>query len=206
MSPFPVQMENHWTAQPGSDPARRQLMWFFTFGDHQEVAELASAAQDRLASLSGLDLIPLEWLHMTTVMAGFADETTPEQVTAMTGQARRLLARTPPAQVTLGRVLYHPRAIMLEVRPHEALDPALQAVQEATRQATGREGRLYHDPWIPHITVAYSNTSAPAAPVIEALGRGLPEREVAITSISLISQAPEQMWTWQPVADVPLGG
>jgi hypothetical protein len=45
----------------------------------------------------------------------------------------------------------------------------------------------------------------PAAPVIEALGRELPPRDVAINSISLISQAPEHRWTWHPVTDVPFG-
>jgi hypothetical protein len=42
--------------------------------------------------------------------------------------------------------------------------------------------------------------------VIEALGRELPRREVAISSISLISQAPEHRWTWHPVADMQFGG
>jgi 2'-5' RNA ligase len=206
MSPFPVQMEDHWIAEPGADPARTQLMWFVTFRDYVNVAELVRNAQARLAGLSGLDLVPREWLHMTTIVAGFADQITVDQVETMTDHAHRLLARMPPIRITLGRVLYHPRAIMLDVRPHEALDPVIQAIQDATRLATGREGRLYHDPWVPHITVAYSNTFGPAAPVIEALGRELPRQDVAIDSISLICQAPEHLWTWQSVADVQLAG
>jgi 2'-5' RNA ligase len=83
---------------------------------------------------------------------------------------------------------------------------ALRVVQDATRLATGRDGRLYHEPWVPHITVAYSNMVRPAAPVIEALGRELPRRDVAISSISLISQAPEHLWTWHLVADVQFEG
>jgi 2'-5' RNA ligase len=123
----------------------------------------------------------------------------------MAGHAQRLLASVPPVPVTLGRILYHPRAVMLDAQPHQALEPVLQAVQEATRLATGKDGRLYHEPWRPHITVAYSNTARPAAPVIEALGRELPRRNITISSISLISQAPEHQWTWQPVTDVQLG-
>ncbi len=196
MSPFPVQMEDHWSPQPGADPARTQLMWFMLLGDHLEVAELVRIAQTRLAGLRGLDLVPREWLHMTTLIAGFSDEITADQVDAMADHARRLLACTPPIRITLGRILYHPRAVMLDVRPHEALDPVLRVVQDATRLATGRDGRLYHEPWVPHITVAYSNMVRPAAPVIEALGRELPRRDVAISSISLISQVPEHLWTW----------
>ena len=123
----------------------------------------------------------------------------------MADHARRLFARMPPIPITLGRILYHPRAVMLEARPHEALEPVLRIVQEATRLATGRDGRLYHEPWVPHITVAYSNMTRPAAPLIEALGRELPRRDVAISSISLISQAPEHLWTWHLVTDVQFG-
>src|SRR6266446_1338645 len=61
--------------------------------------------------------VPQQWLHITTLIAGFADEITPDQVGAMASEARRLLARTPPVTITLGKVLYHPRAVMLGVGP-----------------------------------------------------------------------------------------
>lgn len=205
MSPFPVQMEDHWSPEPGVDPARTQLMWFMLFGDHPQITGLAQIGQARLAGLPGLDLVPQEWLHITTLIVGFSDEIAPDQVDAMADQARRLLARTPPIEITLGRILYHPRAIMLDAGPSDTLEPVLRAVQDATRTATGHDGTLYREPWTPHITLAYSNTVRPAAPVIEALGRELPRQEVAISSISLVSQAPEQLWTWHPVTQVPFG-
>lgn len=68
-----------------------------------------------------------------------------------------------------------------------------------------RDGRLHTEPWTPHITLAYSNMAGPAAPVIAALGRQLPQREITINSVSLIAQAPEQLWTWHPVAQVSFG-
>jgi len=33
----------------------------------------------------------------------------------------------------------------------------------------------------------------------------LPQREITISSISLIAQAPEQLWTWNLVAQVSFG-
>jgi 2'-5' RNA ligase len=89
--------------------------------------------------------------------------------------------------------------------PAERLEPVLGAAQEATRTATGRDGELYSEPWTPHITLAYSNAAGPAAPVIRALGRELPRRQVAISSLSLVSQTPEQMWTWSPLTTASLG-
>jgi len=198
-------MEDHWLPQPEVDPGRARLMWFMLVGECPPVAELARLGQRRLAGLDGLDLVPQQWLHVTTLIAGFADEITAEQVGVMAGEARRLLARTPPVTITLGRVLYHPRAVMLGVGPPGALDPVLRAARQATRAATGRGGELYREPWTPHITLAYSNAAGPAGPVIEALGPELPGRQAAVPAISLVSQAPEQLWTWDLVTDVPFG-
>jgi 2'-5' RNA ligase len=196
-------MEDHWRLPPGSDPGRARLMWLMPVGDHPQIAQLARLGQQRLAGLEGLDLVPQQWLHITTLIAGFADEITPEQIHLMADEARRLLARTPPVTITLGRILYHPRAIMLSVGPPGALDPVLSAAQQATHTATGHDGALHSEPWTPHITLAYSNTARPAAPVIDALGRELPKQQAAVTSISLVSQTPEQLWTWHLVTDVP---
>jgi len=198
-------MEDHWQLEPGTDPGRARLMWFMLVGDHPPIAKLARLGQQRLAGLDGLDLVPRQWLHMTTLIAGYADQITPDQTRRMADEAQRLLARTPPVTVTLGRILYHPRAIMLAVGPPGALDPVLRAAQKATRIATGHGGELYSEPWTPHITLAYSNTAGPAGPVIDALGRELPTQHAAVTSISLVSQAPEQRWTWHPITDVPFG-
>jgi 2'-5' RNA ligase len=180
-------------------------MWLMLVGDHPQVAELARLGQQRLKGLGGLDLVPRQRPHVTTLIAGFADEIEPEEVDGMTGHAIRLLAGTAPITVTLGRVLYHPRAIMLDAGPAENLEPVLRAVQEATVAATGRQGALYSEPWTPHITLAYSNAKGPAAPVIQALGRELPRQQVAISSVSLVSQAPSQMWTWSPLSCAPFG-
>jgi 2'-5' RNA ligase len=198
-------MEDHWTLEPGADPDRAQLMWFMRFGHDRLVTALVRLGQERLVGLDGLDLVPAEWLHMTTLIAGYADEITDRQVEVMTERALELLTATPPVTVTLGRILYHPRAIMLDAAPDDALQPVLAACQAATSAATGHHGRLYHDPWIPHITLAYANSPRPAAPVIQALGRELPATDVTVTSVSLISQAPSQQYTWHLVADLPLG-
>jgi 2'-5' RNA ligase len=205
VSPFPAQMEDHWAAERAANPSRKRLIWFMLFADQPQVAELACLCHARLAGLGGLDLVPPQWLHLTTLIAGNADEITPGQARAMADHAGRVLARVPPVRVTLGRVLYHPRAVMLDAGPAAALEPVLHAAQEATRAATGRDGSLHTAPWTPHITLAYSNTTGPAAPVIAALGRRLPERVATISSVSLVAQAPEQSWTWDPVAQVRLG-
>ncbi|MEV4378376.1 2'-5' RNA ligase family protein [Streptosporangium sp. NPDC049644] len=128
-------------------------------------------------------------------------------VAASSGYVRPVTCcESTPITVTIGRVPYHPEAIVLEVRPAERLLPMLEAVRAAARAATGRDGVPAHEPWTPYVTVAYSTANGPAAPVIEALGRGLPESEITIGGISLVVQdGPETSWDWRPVAEVPFG-
>lgn len=145
-------------------------------------------------------------LHLTTLIVGFADEIPGERIDAMTADARRRLAAIAPIPVTLGRVLYHPQAVALALEPLGALDPVLDAVRAATR-AAGCEGHTDTDPWIPHISVAYSHASGPAAPVIEALGRWLPKTEITVRSISLVAQTQVgRSWQWRQTAEFQLSG
>jgi hypothetical protein len=79
-------------------------------------------------------------------------------------------------------------------------------VRDATRSA-GCEGHTDTDPWLPHISIAYSNATIPAAPIIAALGRRLPQTEITIRSISLMSQTQiGRSWQWRPVAEMHLTG
>jgi 2'-5' RNA ligase len=206
MSQLPTQMENHWWQRPGRRPGRELYHWHMLFHDQPRVRELAALAQERLVDLSGLDMVPMRWLHLTTYITGFVDEVSDGGIEAMSAEARRLLAGIAPIPVSLGRVLYHPQAIALAVEPLGALDPALDAVRAATRSA-GCEGHTDTDPWFPHISVAYSNRSGPAAPIIAALGRWLPKVGVSIRSVSLVAQTQVgRTWQWRPVAEVPFTG
>jgi 2'-5' RNA ligase len=203
VSPLPTQMTDHWAVQPGTDLHCRQLMWPVAFGADHIVAELAGQAHRQLAGISGLDLVPARWLHMTTVTSGTADDTAPDVIAGMIEEARHLLAAVAPVTITVGRVLYHPRAVMLDAGPAGPFQPVIEAITTAARHA-GQPAALYHDPWRPHITLAYSNTTRPAAPIIEALGRNLSPRQVTIRSISLVAQSPSQRWTWDLITDLPL--
>ncbi|WP_204287589.1 2'-5' RNA ligase family protein [Microbispora amethystogenes] len=184
-------------------PGKGRIYWHVLFRDNPQVRVIVSEAHRRLAGIDGLDLVPYEWLHLTTLVVGLTDEITDGQLTSLVAEARKLLADVQPVTVTLGHVLYHPEAIALEARPAEALAPMLDAARSATRNATGRDGALGTDPWTPHVTIAYSSAEQPAAPVIAALGRHLPDCKVTIDRMSLVVQdGPEYLWAWRPLAEV----
>jgi 2'-5' RNA ligase len=206
MLPLPTQMTDHWRQRPGRRPGRLLYHWHMLFHDQPEVRRLAATAQAKLAGLPGLDMVAEQWLHLTTFVAGFADEVPQASVDAMVAQARQTLAGVAPIPVTLGRVVYHPEAVVLAVEPPGALRPVLDAVAAAARSA-GCDGHAATDPWLPHVSVAYSHGTGPAAPAVAALGQRLPATEVAIGSVSLVAQTQVgRSWQWQPVAEVLLGG
>jgi 2'-5' RNA ligase len=206
MNPLPTQMANHWWQRPGRLPGRMLYQWHLAFHDQPKVIELVEIAQERLKGLPGLDMIEPDLLHLTTLVVGFADEIPEKTVKKMVSGARERLATIAPIPVTLGRVGYHPQAVTLIVEPVDALNPVLAAIREAA-DAAGCQGYTDTDPWIPHVSVAYSHSDGPAAPIIDALGHWLPKTEVTIKSISLVSQTQVgRSWQWEPVAEVPLAG
>ena len=152
-------------------------------------------------------MTPLKWLHMTALIAGSADEITGEQVEQMAAGAARQLAATPPITVTLGKVLYHPEAIMLAARPADALIPVLEAAREATHEVTGSYGRPGNElPDASRHGLPTASPGSPREPLIDALGLDLPARQVRVGAVSLVIQhGPERRWDWQVMARVPIG-
>jgi 2'-5' RNA ligase len=207
MSPMPARFTDRWRDRAEPAPGGGLLCWHMLVGEAPEAVAAAREARQRLAAFGGFHLTPLRWLHMTTLVVGPSGQVPAGDMQELAGTAARLLAGTAPVTVTLGKVLYHPEAIMLAAVPAEALAPVREAALAATREVTGTGGQAESRPWTPHITVAYSTSRQSAGPVITALGRNLPERRLQVSAVSLvIQQGPERLWDWHPVATVRLTG
>jgi 2'-5' RNA ligase len=206
---LPAEMIDRWQHRAEPAPGEGLIYWHILVGDNPGVIAVAADARRRLVPfIGGLHLTPLVWLHMTVLIAGSVNEIREEQIRQMTSAAGRLLAGVPPPTVTIGKILYHPEAIMLAAQPAKALVPILGAVQEATREVTGAPGRSGSKlpSWTPHITIAYSTVRQPAGPIIAALGRSLPERKIQLSAVTIVTQrGPERSWDWQPEATVRFG-
>lgn len=135
MSPLPTRMSDHWWWRPGTKPGRDLLVWHITFDDAPHVRALAEEAQKPLRPLAGLDLVPLEWLHMTTLIVGHRDEIDRANVEKMTTAAQEKLGGIEPITVELGKAWFHPEAIMLSPRPAESLAPIYDHIRQATAHA-----------------------------------------------------------------------
>jgi 2'-5' RNA ligase len=206
MSALPAQMTDRWQHRADPAPGEGVVYWHMPMHSYPQVVNLAREAQQRLARFGGLHMTPLERLHMTTMVAGPVAGFSGSQLDRMARTANDLLSGMRPVTVTLGRVLYHPEAIMLGVGPTEALAPFRKAALTATCLVTGRE---YHpddlERWVPHITVCYSTAPQPAAPLIASLGKALCRCDIQVGALSLIVQnGPERRWDWSTIATIRL--
>jgi 2'-5' RNA ligase len=195
-------MRNRWLNRNDPAPGCGMIYWHVLMYSYPEARAAAKDAQETLAGFPGLHMTPLRWLHVTILVAGSTDEITRDQMSVMVSEAERLLCDVDPIPVTLGKVLYHPEAIMFGVQPVEALRPILDAAQSATWQAVGHAVKINETlaSWTPHMTISYSTATQPAAPITAALGKSLRERRILIDSVALVIQwGPERLWDWEPV-------
>jgi len=92
---------------------------------------------------------------MTTLVAGPAQRFSQAQREQMIRTASAQLADVPPITISLGKIIYHPEAILLAVTPAIALTPLRSAALSATR-ATGHEASGQDEEWRPHVTLCYT--------------------------------------------------
>jgi 2'-5' RNA ligase len=209
MSPLPVQFTHRWGDHRGGPSYEDSVCWHLLLGSDAGARAVVVDAQRRIASFGGMHMTPVRWLHVTVLLAGPAAAITRDDIGQMLATARASLAGTPPVTVTLGRFLYSPEGVALAVLPASALSPVLAAAQAATRELTGTSGSAGDEASAlpPHLTVCYSTSEQPAAPVIAELGKAIPACEVTIDRLSLVVQnGPEQLWDWRVAGTALLGG
>ena len=173
--------------------------------DYPQVGELASQARQRLAAFTGLHMTPPEWLHMTTHVAGPADQFTDQQIQHMTASGirepgQRSASHRQPRQDPLSPRSDHAR----RDAPVGDLTPIRAAALAATKAVASLETDE-ESGWTPHVTLCYSTVQQPAQPVITALGKQLPARQIDIDTMSLVIQdGPERDWNWTTVGTIRL--
>ncbi|MDX6434416.1 MAG: hypothetical protein QOE54_6782 [Streptosporangiaceae bacterium] len=206
MSPLPERMSDHWWWRPGVRPGRRILVWHILFHDQAGVQSLIAECRRRIDALTGLDVIPAEWLHMTTQIVGFEDEISSGEITEMSAAVAGRLRLLDPVALDVGRPLFQTEAVVLGIHPPRALDPVRHGIRTAIAE-TVTAHRLADQPeWTPHISVAYSNAEGPAEPILDALRPRPVPRPAVVGEVHLVSQVRDgHLYRWEHLAAVPLG-
>jgi 2'-5' RNA ligase len=205
MSPLPTQLTDRWENREEPNLGEGTIYWHVLFHNEPQLRSLALLAQKKLANFTGLHMTPPNWLHMTVLVAGSTNDIAPDQMPSLLDEASKRLSPVKAITATLGKVLYHPEAIMLAVEPSEALQPIREAIKNATDTVTGKADGTNHRPWVPHVTLCYSTSVQSAEPIIATLGQQLPNCEVSINTVTLVTQqGPERLWDWHPYGAVQL--
>jgi hypothetical protein len=203
---LPDRMSDRWQNRPEPAPGEGAVSWHMLMRDYPEVVNLARQAQQRLAGFDGLHMTPLQWLHITTLLAGPAADFSPDKLRQMTETATDLLASTPPAAVTLGQVLYHPEAITVGVTPAETLTGIYNAARSATHQVTG-EHAPEGTPRAGDRTSlsATAHLASPPSPSLKRSARSCLDATLTyVHSASSSSTAPNAPGNWSVVSTIRL--
>jgi 2'-5' RNA ligase len=162
-------LRDHWWWRPGWREGRHFYACHFTFENQRQVRELVSEYQSVLRPMEGLDPIPAEWLHMTMQGVGFVDEIAPEERKQLLKALATRLAMVPPPVVTFHRPVVRPEAVYLPAEPMEPIHTVRAAVRESIAEVLGDGALDEAADYRPHVSVAYSNTTQDAGPIVSSL-------------------------------------
>ena len=179
-----------------------------TFNDQPAVHRLAADYAPILNDLPTLDPIPLRWLHLTLQGIGFTDKVDHAGVDAIADAARDRCAALAPFTITLGPARVDPEALMLPVRPVEPVTSLRAAIRAAITDVWGPDN-VPEDPhgFRPHVSLAYSNTTGPAEPIIQRLAaRAVTVAEITVHRATLIDlNRDHRAYEWTDIATAKLG-
>jgi hypothetical protein len=180
--------------------------WHVTFADVPPVQELAASARARLAGLGGIDLVPGQWLHLTTQDVGFTDEIIDAELAAITSAARARLAAVEPVPVTTGPARVASEGILCRVAPEGAVTPMRDAIRAAIAGVRGPRRVAGGPAWAPHVSVAYGSADGPADVFEAALDGEDTIAAITVGAVTLIRLGRDQhVYEWETLASVPLG-
>jgi len=205
-------VRNHWWWRPGWRAGRHFYACHITLDDQPQLRALVKHYQDALWHLPDLDLIPPQWLHITTQGIGFADEIGPEGLAAVTTAVQGRLRDLEPPVTTFHRATVRAKAVLLKAEPPQPLYQLRIAVYDAIASVLGpgkfSEPRPEPRQFTPHVSAAYVRSDGPAGPITEAIA-DLDSQPVTATfhTISLLEfHRDGRMYEWTQATPLPIGG
>ncbi len=198
---------NHWD-RPGWGSGRRSYHWLIAFREAGELESLAAACQAALQDLATLDPIPQSSMHITLARAAFTDEMTEVDAQAIVAAARRRCANFNAFDVRVGPLAGSPGAVRFTVGPHQPIRDLMLIVRAATNDVRGPGVATDSlQAFVPHVSIAYSNATTPAQPVIDrvAVLRALGSVTVRVNSVELVElRREERKYLWREIGAVTL--
>ncbi|MEY2847959.1 MAG: hypothetical protein RI885_624 [Actinomycetota bacterium] len=197
---------NHWWWRNGWSPGTRYLTWHLTFEGESALHRAAERAGRTLADVTGVDVVPPEWLHLTMTGVGFAADLDAE---AIESHAESVFARAAvlPAQLLVFEsVFLYEEGLCLS-----ADSPWLHRLKVVQADLVRDIGGPVADPgdvFHPHVSLAYFSAEVDEGALHDALDEAdLRPVTVRASHLSLIELGrDDRMYTWRVVAQRVLGG
>ena len=201
------QLGNHWE-RPGWAHGRRSYHWLLTFKHAPDLHALAAQCQAPFSDLSQFDLVSLDTLHLTLHRLAFTDELPPSRLPAIVAAVRQRCRDLAALRLRIGWLAGSTGAIRFTTLPVEPVVKVPDIVLAQSAQVHQTVPACVVDGFWPHVSIAYSNSAQPAAPIattIEAL-RSLPPAEVLVTSLVLVELRREgRAYGWEVLEQVGIG-
>lgn len=197
-------MENHWQ-RPGWLSGRRSYHWMLSFHDADEVQRLAKQCQAQLPSV-GLDLVPLDALHITIGRIGFTDELAATTIDAVVSTAIPRCQGLSSLALTIGPVAGSKGAIRFSIAPWSPLLALHRELSVATRAVIGDRCVMNTAEFRPHLSIAYANTTVPVESLLSTLERlrSLPPASARVREVGLVELRREgRAYRYDVMAKVP---
>ncbi|MFD3705168.1 2'-5' RNA ligase family protein [Nocardia sp. NPDC058658] len=201
-------LRDHWAVKQWA-PGRTGYYWYLTFDD-AELVELAAECQDALGA-DGVDLVPLDALHITLMGIGSTDDVVSGEIDGLISAARERLSDVKPFVLAVGPLSGSRSAIRFSVAPWDPLFDLHQLLSMCTSELLSNlseSAQAKSARFRPHLGIAYNNTDRAAAEVIDTVSR-LRARSVnvRVRRVELVVLRREgHAYRWDTRVILPLGG
>ncbi|MFC8849468.1 MULTISPECIES: hypothetical protein [unclassified Micromonospora] len=115
-------LTEHWYWRLGWHAGRHSYTWHLTFQDQPVLHHLVTDLQQQLTLRPGLDLVPLDGLHLTIQGIGFTDEIPDSDIEAIVAETRQRCAALPLLKLSLGPLDPDAEGIGLLVQPWDPVE------------------------------------------------------------------------------------
>lgn len=200
-------MANHWWWRPGWHVGTRFYAWHITQNDQPDVRALVHRYRDAVSTIRTLDPIPDQWLHMTLQGVGSIEDIDALTLDSVTDAVAERLRTLAPVTAHYQRAHIAREALILPPDVPEAFTDVRREIRQGITDALGVCPEAEAG-FRAHVSAAYSNAEANAAPIRAALDRAQPDTPAAATytHVSLIRMHRDRrMYEWDTVRTVPLG-
>lgn len=206
-----TQVRNHWWWRPGWRAGRHFYACHLTLADQPQLRALVKCYQDAVRHLPDLDLIPPQWLHITTQGIGFADEISRADLAAVTAAVKERLSDLELPLATFHQATIRPEAVLLRAEPPQPLYQLRMAIYDAIAAVLSpdkfSEPRPEPSQFTPHVSAAYVNSDGPVEPIARAIADLNPHPVTAtFRAISLLEfHRDRRMYEWTKATPLPIG-